>query len=169
MPPRQVCIWAKNMGVGVRQWTVDTMGIWQDKGGFTTQWIDYKVRERIWEIAQKMSIVNKQGAGPKQWDHLFNRCVTRISDLDSNKLLWKWYMADRTNLQGQIHKVALNRLAEVGFHGRKHWLKATLTKRSRLVHDVLYFIAPMLLWLLLIICISRRQQGRNNGSYGLGQ
>jgi len=52
------------------------MGIWQDKGGLTTQQIDNKVRERVWEIAQSMSIINKQGPSPEQWDLLIDRCVT---------------------------------------------------------------------------------------------
>jgi len=42
------------------------MRIWQEKGGLTTQWIDDKVRERIWEIAQSMSIINMQRAGREQ-------------------------------------------------------------------------------------------------------
>jgi len=33
-----VHVWAKNAGVGVSQWVAETMGIWQEKGGLTTQW-----------------------------------------------------------------------------------------------------------------------------------
>jgi len=61
------------------------MGIWQDKGGLTTQQIDKKVRERVCEIAQYMSIINKQGTGPKQWDLLIDHCVTQISELESKR------------------------------------------------------------------------------------
>jgi len=68
MPTLQVRIWAENTRVGVTQWVAETMGmvILQDKGGLTTQRIDNKVRERVWEIAQSMSIINKQGASPEQ-------------------------------------------------------------------------------------------------------
>jgi len=66
MPTLQVCVWAENACVGVSQWAAKTMGIWQDKGGLTTQWMDNKMRERVWEIALSMSIINKQGAGPEQ-------------------------------------------------------------------------------------------------------
>jgi hypothetical protein len=78
-----VRIWAENTGVGASQWAAETMGIWQDEGGLTTQQMDNKVRERVWEIAQSMSITNEQGTGPKQWDLLIDRCVTRISELES--------------------------------------------------------------------------------------
>jgi len=61
----QVGIWAENAGVGVSQWTAETMGIWQDKGGLTTQQIENTVRECIWEIAESMSIINIQGASPE--------------------------------------------------------------------------------------------------------
>jgi hypothetical protein len=40
-------MWAENADVGVSQWAAEKMGIWQDKGGLTTQWIENKVRERI--------------------------------------------------------------------------------------------------------------------------
>jgi len=81
MATLEVRVWAENPGVGFSQWAAETMGIWQDKGGLTTQWIDNKVRECIWEIAQSMSIIHKQGAGPDQCDLLINRWVTRISEL----------------------------------------------------------------------------------------
>jgi len=66
MPTLQVRVWAENAGVGVSQWLAETMGIWQDEGGLTTQRIDNKVRECVWEITQSMSIINKQGTGPVQ-------------------------------------------------------------------------------------------------------
>jgi len=66
MPTLQVCVWAENAGDGVSQWAAETMGIWQDKGGLTTQRMDDRVRECIWEIAQSMRIINRQGASPEQ-------------------------------------------------------------------------------------------------------
>jgi len=69
-------VWPGYAGVGVSEWAAETMGIWQDKGGLTTQQIENKVMECVWEIAQSMRIINKQGAGPKQWDLLINCCVT---------------------------------------------------------------------------------------------
>jgi len=85
MPTPQVRVRAENTAVGVRQWAAETMVIWQDKGGLTTQWIDNKMRECIWEIAQSMSLVNKQGAGPEQSDLITDCCVTRIRDLAPKK------------------------------------------------------------------------------------
>jgi len=76
MPTLQVPVWAENAGVGVSQWAADTMGIWQDEGGLTTQRMDHKVREHVWEISQSMSIINNQGACPEQWSFLIDRCVT---------------------------------------------------------------------------------------------
>jgi hypothetical protein len=72
----QARIWAENACVAVRQWAAETMGIAQDKRGLTTQRINNKVRERVWVIAQSMSIINKQGASPEQWNLLIDRCVT---------------------------------------------------------------------------------------------
>jgi len=164
MPTLQVCAWVKYTGIGANQWAADTMGIWQDKGGLTTQRIDNKVRERVWEIAQSMSIINKQGAGPEQWDLLIDRCITRISELESNRPLWKWYMADKTNLDGQKLKAALDEFAEVGLRQRMNRLEETPTKKRKLVHIGMYFIALMLLLLFLMMCRSRRRRGRNLGS-----
>jgi hypothetical protein len=164
MPTLQVRVWAENAGVGVSQWAAETMGIWQDKGGLTTQRMDNKVRERVWEIAQSMSIINKQGAGPEQWDLLIDRCVTRISELESKRPLWKRYMADKTNLDGQKLMAALDEFAEVGLRRRKNRLEETPTKKRKLVHVGMYFIAPMLLLLFLMMCRSRRRRGRNLGS-----
>jgi len=118
MPTLQVRVWAENPGVGVRQRAAETMGIWQDMGGLTTQWIDNTVRERIWEIAQSKSIINKQGAGLSRWDLLIDCCVTPNCDLVSKRPLWKWYMADKTNLDGQKLKAALDVFVEVGLRGR---------------------------------------------------
>jgi len=65
MSTQQVHISAKNCGFGVSQWAAETIGIRQEKGGLRIQRIDNKVIERIWEIAQSMSIMNKQGASPE--------------------------------------------------------------------------------------------------------
>jgi hypothetical protein len=65
MPTLQVRLWAENAGVGVWQWASETMGIWQDQGGLTTQWIANKVTEPVCEIAQSIRIVNEQGADPE--------------------------------------------------------------------------------------------------------
>jgi len=59
MPTLQVPVWAENASVAASQWAAEPMGIWQDEGGLTTQWIDNTVRVRIWEIAQSMSMINK--------------------------------------------------------------------------------------------------------------
>jgi len=76
------------------------MGNWQEKGGVTIQWKDNKVWEHIWEIAQSMTISNKQGTGPEQWDLLIHHSNTLISDLASGRPLWNSYMADKTFLNG---------------------------------------------------------------------
>ena len=65
------------------------MRICQENGGLKSQWKDNKVRERVWEIVQSMSISNEQGAGPKQCDLLIDYCVTQIRDLASHSLLLK--------------------------------------------------------------------------------
>jgi len=132
MPTHQVRVWAENASVGVTQWAVETMGIWQDKGGLPIQQIDNTVREHVWEIAQVMSIINKQGTGPEQCDHLINCCVTGISDLESKRPLWKLYMADKTNLDGQKLKAALDKFAEVSLRRRKNRPDETSTKKRKL-------------------------------------
>ena len=74
-----------------------------------------------------MSIINNQGVGPEQWDLLIDRWVTPISDLESTRPLWKWYMADKTNLDGQKLKAALEDFSVVGLRRRMNRLKETLT------------------------------------------
>jgi len=154
MPTLEVRVWAENAGVGVSQWGAEIMGIWQDKGGLTTQRIDNKVREHFWEIAWSRSIINKQGAGPEQWDLLIDRCITRISELESKRPLWKQYMADKTNLDGQKIKAALDEFAEVVLCRKMNMLEETPTKKWKLVPVGMYFIAPMLLLLFLMMCRS---------------
>jgi hypothetical protein len=112
-----------------------------------------------------MSIIHKQGVGPKQLDLLIDLCVTRISELESKRLLWKWYMADKTNLDGQKLKAALNGFVEVGLRRRKNKLEETPTRKSKLMHVGMYFIAPMLLLLFLMMGRSRRQREGNLGSH----
>jgi len=84
----QVRICAKNTCGGVRQWAAETMRIGQENGGLTEQQIDNQVRERIWEIAQSMGIMDKQGAISEQWDIIIDGCVTRIGDLASTGHFW---------------------------------------------------------------------------------
>jgi hypothetical protein len=156
MPTLQVRVWTENACVGVSQWAAETMGIWQDKGGLTTQRIDNNVREHASEIAQCMSIINKQGAGPEQWDLLIDHCVTRISELESKRPRWERYMADKTNLDVQKLKAALDEFVQVGLRQRKNRLKETPNKKIKLVHVGMYFIALLLFLLFLMMCSSRR-------------
>jgi hypothetical protein len=164
MPTLQVRIWAENACVGVSQLAAETMGIWQDKGDLTTQRMDNKVRERVWEIAQSMSIINRQGAGPRKWHLLIDCCVIRISEPESTRPLWNRYMADKTNLDGQKLKAALDEFADVGLRRRKNRLEETPIKKRKLVHVGMYSMAPMLLLLLLMMCRSRRRRGENMAS-----
>jgi len=76
MATLQVRVGAANAGVAVSQWVAESMGIWNDMGGLTTQWIDNTVRKRIREIAQSMSVIIKQGQDSKYWDLLIKCCVT---------------------------------------------------------------------------------------------
>jgi hypothetical protein len=145
MPTLQVRIWAENADVGVSQWAAAIIGIWQSKGGLTTQQIDIKVRELVWEMAQSISIVNKHGAGPEEWDLLIDRCVTPISNPESIRLLRKQFMAPKTNRDIQKLLAALDKFADVYLCQRKQRLEETPTTKSRLVNIGIYFIALMLL------------------------
>jgi len=156
MPTLQVYIWTENGGVGVSQWAAETMGIWQDKGTLPTQRIDNNVREHVWDIAQSKSIINEQGCGPEEWALLIDRCVTGISDLESKRALCKQYMADKTNLDVPKLKAALDVFTEVHLRKRRNRLEETPTKKRKLVHVGMYFIALMLLLLFLIMCRYRR-------------
>jgi len=66
LPTQQACLWAENSGVGVSKWPAETMGIWQEKWGLTTQWMDNQVRECIWKIILSIIISNKLGDSPKK-------------------------------------------------------------------------------------------------------
>lgn len=152
MPTLHVHVWAKNTGIGLSHWAAQTMGIWKDKGGSPTQRIDIKVRERVWEKAQSMDIINKQGAGPQQWNLPSNCCVTRISDPEFQRPLWKWFNPDRTNCNGENHKASPDKFAYVGIRRRKNWLQESPTWKWNLVHIGMYFIGSMLLLLFLMMC-----------------
>jgi len=130
-------------------------------GGLTTKQIDNQVRECVWEFAQSMSIIRKQGASLKQWNLLLDYCITGISNMASKLPLWKWYMAHKTNLDCQQLKAALDKFGEDDLHRRNNRLEQTLTKKSKLMYVGMYFMIPMLLLLFLMMCRYRRQLGRN--------
>ena len=73
-------------------------------------------------------------------------------------------MADKTNLDGQKLKAALDEFAEVGLHQRTNRLEETPTRKRKLLHVAMYFIAPMFLLLFLMMCRSRSRRGSNLGS-----
>ena len=50
----------------VGPWAAETTGIGQEKGGLKTQRNDNQARERVWVIAQSMSISCMQGGSPEQ-------------------------------------------------------------------------------------------------------
>jgi hypothetical protein len=128
MPTQQVCFWAANAGVGVSHWAAETIGIWQDKGGLTTQQIDQQVREGVSNIAQSMSMINKQGKGPEQRNLLIELCVTRDRNLEFNRPHWKRCMADKTELNYVKLNAPMGKIAEVGLHRRTIRLEDTPTK-----------------------------------------
>ena len=70
--------------------------------------------EHVWEIAQTTSTGYKLGAGPQPSDLLLHRCVIQITHLPFEWPLWEWYMADKTMLDGQKLKAALDQFAEGG-------------------------------------------------------
>jgi len=111
----QVGVWAEHTGIGNSQWAAATMGIWQDKGGLTTQWGDKKVRELIWEIPKSVGISNNQGLVVEQWDLLIDRCITLIGSLEFNRQLLKQYWVHKTIIDGQKLKAHLDEVAEIGF------------------------------------------------------
>jgi len=57
----------------------------------------------------------------------------------------------------------LDKFAEVGLHQRQNRVEDSLTKKRKLVYFGMYFIAPMLLLLFLMMCRYRRQPARNLG------
>jgi hypothetical protein len=63
-------------------------------------------------------------------------------------------MPNKTNLDGQKLKAALDKFADIGFLKRKNQIEETLTKKSKLMHVGMNFIAPMLLLLVLMMCRS---------------
>ena len=106
------------------------MGIWHGKGGLTTQQNDHNVREHVWETAQSMSISNKLGAGPEQWNLLIDCSVTGINHLVSIRLLWTQFMEVDTNLNGQKQKEALDEFSKVGLRQKKQTIDETPTNRG---------------------------------------
>jgi hypothetical protein len=66
-------------------------------------------------------------------------------------------MADKTNLNGQKHKAAVDELKEVGLCQRMNRLEQTPTQKWKLVPGTTYYITrifPMLL-LMIGICSTR--------------
>jgi len=63
----------------------------------------------------------------------------------------KWYIAAKTNPDGQRLKAALDKFREVGLCKRKNTLEKPPTKQRKVMHMGMYFIAPMLLLLFLIM------------------
>jgi hypothetical protein len=76
-------------------------------------------------------------------------------------------MADKTNLDGQTPKAALDVYAEFGRCRRKNRLEATPKKKRKLVHIGMYFITPMFLLLFLVMCRSRKTTGKEPPVTGL--
>jgi hypothetical protein len=74
-------VWAENAGVGVSQRIAEIMRIWQDMGGLITQRLDNKGMDRIWGIAQSMTITTKEGAGPNRLDLQIDHCDTTMCEL----------------------------------------------------------------------------------------
>jgi hypothetical protein len=64
-------------------------------------------------------------------------------------------MADQCNLHGQKLEAALNEFAEVGFRRRMNTLEETPTRRRKFIHVCMYFITPMLLFHVLMMCRCR--------------
>ena len=54
-------------------------------------------------------------------------------------------MANKTNLDAQKPKAALDTFADIGLRRRKNMIKDTPTYKKTLVHFGMYFITPMLL------------------------
>jgi len=83
---------------GGQQSALAIIPICDDNAGLPTQWIENTSRERIQVIAEAMSIMNNVGSAYMHWDVVMDCFFTWISDLLSKRLLWKWYMANQTNL-----------------------------------------------------------------------
>jgi len=166
MPTQRVRLWADNACIGVSSSVAEALWIWQEKCGWTTQQKENDVREGIWVIAQSMMISNKHGTRPEKWDLLIDRCITPISNLVSQRPLWKWNIADHTILDGKNLKAALDKFAEVGLRWRKNWIDETLTQMRKYIHVGMYFIAQMVVLPFLMIWRYTREWGRKLGSQG---
>jgi len=108
-----------------------------------------------------MTISNKEGAGPKPWDLPIDQGVCLIGNLASKWLLSKFYMADKTNLDGQKLMAAVNEFTEDGLRRRQNTMDKTLTMTTMFESFGMYFIAPMLPFHFVIMCRYRRGRGTN--------
>lgn len=160
MPTLQVCVWAETAGIGVSQLGAEAMRIWQEKSDLTTQQIKDNVRERIFDITQSMSIINKQGPGSAEWDLLINHFITQICNLATVLPLWILYMPPETDLDGQKLRPLLDEFTAVGFRRRKLRLYKTPTGKRKLVYIGMYYITPMLYLILPMMWKFSRQWGR---------
>jgi hypothetical protein len=109
-----------------------------------------------------MRISNRQGAGSERLDLVINRGITWNQWSGVERLLRKWYLADRTNLDGQKLKAPRDEFEKVGLRQWMNSLQKWPTKIKKLMHIGMYFISPMLLLLFLIKCRYWRQWGRNS-------
>jgi hypothetical protein len=92
------------------------------------------------------------------------RPVANTSELQSKTPRSKWYIADKTNLDGEKLEAALDEFGEVRLRRRIIRPEETPTSKRKLMHIGMYFVAPMLLLRFLMMCRSRIQRGRNLGS-----
>lgn len=76
MPNLHLPSCVETAGGGVSQSAAETIGIWQDRSGLTTQRIDNTVRKCIYDIAQSLSIIHIEGAGPEQYNLLIAHCIS---------------------------------------------------------------------------------------------
>jgi hypothetical protein len=126
----------------------------------TPQWKNCKLREQTWEIVQSMSISTIQHTVQEQRDLLLERCITLMSDLISKRLLWKWYMADKTHLNHQKLKAACDKINEVGIHRETNSIDKTSSTMWKFTHVGMTFIALKLRLLFFTMCKFRKHQER---------
>jgi hypothetical protein len=65
-------------------------------------------------------------------------------------------MADNTNLDGQYVNAAVDMFTEIGRRRRKARIEDNPTNKTCMMHLGMYFIAPMLHLLLVMMCRSGR-------------
>jgi len=112
-------------------------------------------------MAQSMSISNKLGARPGHWNLLIECCITVICHWASEKLLWKWYMTDKTKLDGQQLKAAQEQFREVGLHWSNNWNDETSYKKLKFMHVGMERISTVVVMHLQMIYTNRRRHRRN--------